>query len=402
MAALDLSTDFQRTVPGSATRSRPDVVVCGAGPGGSRAARALLDAGLTVAQFDRSAFPRVKPCAGGMTPKSLEALGASGASWFRGESDRVDFRGWGRTGLSLQHPTQVLRYVHRPHFDFELVKANQERDGFAFYSNERIESIEWNADRGFRVSTAEREVWCGQLIGADGSQGIVNRTFQISKPRGRATAVEVEVSRNDLGGTTCPPERPCFDFGYVSTGYGWVFPKRDYWTVGLYTLAEPAGGLRGSLTRYLDEKGFGAAGREALGTLRGHSYGVGAQRIRPPEAPVYLVGDAVGMAEAVTGEGIFYALESGRLAGEVAAGVAVGRCEPQEYYDRLRRGVLWDTRLSWRFSRLFYRNPEWWTGALRFPPAWRPLVQGYAEGLPLYRCLLRAGELYLRSSGRMT
>ncbi len=366
-----------------------DVLIVGAGPGGSNAAAVCLDRGLTVAQVDASDFPRIKPCAGGLTPKSLAALRYAPDSCRQGSSDRFRFEWRTSPGYGFRHERTILSFVHRPQFDNWLVGRNQVRSGFHFYPGEPALSVEY---RGcFELATPRRTLRGRQLIGADGSYGIVNRTFGISRPRGRATALEAEVPRD---ASIEPAGEPRFDFGAVDQGYGWVFPKRDYWSVGVYTVADRAPRLREALRSYLEERGFGDG--EGL-TLRGHRYPIGGYSIRVPQFPLYLVGDAGGFAEAITGEGIYYALESGRLAGLSAAAKVAEEAATRHFYAGLRRRVLRDTFLSWKFSRYFYRNPRRWLRVLGNPLAWRTLLEGYAEGATLAECVFWSSLYLLRS-----
>jgi len=372
-----------------------DVIVIGAGPGGSNAASVALDGGLSVAQVDRAEFPRVKPCAGGMTVKACRALNFELTPSLRGRFEALQFNLWNGGQCRFLHRSPVLSMVLRPEFDNRLVEENKLRPGFVFHPGEPVESIEWKEGL-FRVRTRQRSLSSRQLIGADGAYSLVNRTFGISCPRLRATAVEIVLARDQVQGD--PMSDPCFDFGAIERGYGWVFPKDDHWSVGLYTLASGIKDLKERLRRYTAAKGFRVAG-DPLASFEAHLIPLGGYRLSVPEAPVYLVGDAGGFADALTGEGIYHALESGRLAGEVAAQVARGQGSHRRYYRRLWRSVLPDTLLSYKAAGPFYR---WLPRAMRIlwhPLVWRPLVQGYGRGATLTRCLLLGGTYLLGSLG---
>ena len=366
-----------------------DVLIVGAGPGGSNAAAVCLSRGLSVAQIDAKEFPRVKPCAGGLTPKSIAALQYGIEACRQNQSGRLSFGLWKSTGHDFQHPVPILQFVHRPQFDDWLVRRNLEYSGFRFFPGEPALSIEYR--HCFELETPQRTLRGRQLIGADGGYSITNRIFEISRPRGRATAIEVEVPRD---GATRTVGDPRFDFGVADQGYGWVFPKRDYWSIGVYTLSEKPKGLRKALRRYLEDLGFEAAGDFQI---RGHRYPVGGYTIQAPECPLYLVGDAGGFAEAVTGEGIYHALESGRLAGLSAAEFVEGKGSTDWFYRRLRRRVLWDSFLSWKFAQTFYRHPAGWLRVFGNPLAWRTVLEGYAEGANLAECVFWSGLYFLKS-----
>ena len=375
-----------------------DLIVVGAGPGGSAAASEALRSGLSVAQIEKFKFPRVKPCAGGLTPKGAALLPAGFDRLLRGDSSRFEFNRWQRRRNRFGACGPILSFVHRPEFDSAFVKMNSASKNFQFFDHEAVVDVSY--DRYFQVKTSNRTFRGRQLVGADGSQGVVNRIFKISRPKAMATALEVVLPREK----TCfkGPEVPSFDFGAVSQGYGWVFPKDNHWSAGLYTLKSSVKSVKKKLNDYLLGKGFVDSGSELLASMRAHRYPVGGYRLQVPDIPLYLVGDAAGFAEAITGEGIYYALESGRLAGATAASVQAGRASHRKYYRRLWSSVLIDTMISFRVAGIFYRDPEKWLQRLRLPWMWRPLVQGYSEGRTLSNCALSAIPCLVRSLGKVT
>ncbi|NOT29754.1 MAG: hypothetical protein HOP15_04810, partial [Planctomycetes bacterium] len=191
-------------------------------------------------------------------------------------------------------------------------------------------------------------------------------------------------------------QRPCFDFGAVPRGYGWVFPKDAELSVGLYTLARGLKDVRLRLAQYLAAKGFRWSG-DPLASFEAHTIPLGGDRLRDSGLPLYLVGDAAGFADALTGEGIYHALESGRIAGELAVRVARGQASPAEYRSLLERPVLSDTRWSWRLARPFYRAPALALRVLGSSFLWRPLVHGTGNGATFSACLRGGGRLWLES-----
>ena len=283
--------------------------------------------------------------------------------------------------------------VARPEFDDSLVRQNQAKPGFIFFDGEPVTDIRFT-DATFHVTTSKRQLTARQLIGADGAYSIVNRRFKISTPRAVAVAIEI-----NLPASTASPASaavPCFDFGVLPKGYGWVFPKDDHFSVGLYTFERGLRDLRRRLVDYARAKGFHVGPERAL-HFEAHQLPVGGHRLRVPDAPVYLVGDAGGFADALTGEGIYHALESGRLAGRAAADVASGAAGHTRYYDDLWSSVLSDTYISYHLAALFYRDPQRAVRILELPLVWRPFMLGYAEGATVRRILTQGGRDFIRS-----
>jgi flavin-dependent dehydrogenase len=287
--------------------------------------------------------------------------------------------------------------VFRPDFDNELVAQNRQFPNFCFLDEEPVLAIDYNGR--FQVKTSKRELTATQLVGADGAYSIVNRTFHIAEPKGAAVAIEVNISKQEA--SLPEPVPPCFDFGAIEKGYGWIFPKDDHWSVGLYTLVRGVKDLRSRLLEYIDAKGFTMKTGTEL-EFEAHLIPVGGFRLKWPSVPVYLVGDAGGFADAITGEGIYHAAESGRIAGETIVKVASGRGSHRRYYRRLWLSVLPDTFLTYYISKKFYKNVGKAIAILESPWVWRPFVEGYAEGATFTKSILQGGLYLLRSFTRRT
>jgi menaquinone-9 beta-reductase len=363
-----------------------DLIVVGAGPGGSNAAAVALQHGLSVAQVDRYKFPRVKPCGGGVTMKSCNALRLDRLPAFRGEFNGVEVNAWQRRVNRFTHPSSVLlRMVVRSEFDNWLVSQNLKARRFHFFDAERVLAISYDAV--FQVRTAKRTLLGRQLVGADGAYSLVNRVFSIASPKGYAVAVEVTLRRDQA---TIPVETPpCFDLGAIDFGYGWVFPKDDHWNVGLYTLGKTRN-LREQLMAYMAAKGFRVK-TDPLASFEAHRFPYGGYRVSLPQAPVYIVGDAGGFGDALTGEGIYHALESGRIAGETIHDYLAGTAGSDTYYRRLRKSVLADTFITYHMSKRFYRSLDKAAALLEKSFVWRPLIQGYVSGTTLAESLKQGG-----------
>jgi geranylgeranyl reductase family protein len=368
-----------------------DLVIVGAGPAGSNAAAVALDAGLRVVQIDAARFPRVKPCAGGVTVKAARALRHPLAPSVRGSFNAIEFNLWGRRQHRFTHPGVLLHTVCRPEFDNRLVSGNLARRDFTFMEGRRVTGVEY--DGRFLVKTDAGTVAGTQLIGADGAYSTVNRTFRIGAPRARATAIEIDVPRSESD--TLSATVPCLDYGAVARGYGWVFPKGDHWSVGLYTLAPRTPHIRQQHLAYIRSKGL--SGDQPLDGMEAFRIPVGGSSLRPPACPAYLVGDAGGFADALTGEGIYYALESGRLAGETAVDVACGRASHRSYYRRLWRTVLSDTAASYYLAQPFYRDVDRGMAVLGSPLVWKPLIEGAARGATFGESILKSAAYLVRS-----
>jgi flavin-dependent dehydrogenase len=285
--------------------------------------------------------------------------------------------------------------VCRPEFDNDLVSQNRRQPRFEFLDGQRVSEITY--DGAFHVRTQSGTFSSRQLVGADGAYSVVNKTFGVATPKAVATAVEVNVSFSRLGGK--PYAAPCFDYGAIDRGYGWIFPKDDHVSIGLYTLAKHTKNIREQLVGYMASKNSVPTG-DPLEGFEAHRFPVGGFNLQVPTMPVYVVGDAGGFGDALTGEGIYHALESGRLAGLTCCDVAAGRRSHRSYYRRLWRTVLPDTAITYGLATQFYRNTDKSVGILAHPLVWRPIVQGYSQGSTFTQCLLLGGLYLVRSLAR--
>jgi flavin-dependent dehydrogenase len=103
--------------------------------------------------------------------------------------------------------------------------------------------------------------------------------------------------------------------------------------------------------------------------------------------PVYVVGDAGGFADAMTGEGIYYALESGRLAGYMASQAHLGKTSHHAYYSALKRNILVDTKLSYWMAKVLYPYLGRMPFIIQNSLVWRPIVQGFLDGTGYYKSI---------------
>jgi geranylgeranyl reductase family protein len=380
---------------------RCDVIIVGAGPGGSNAAAVALAGGLRVTQVDKARFPRVKPCAGGVTMKTCRALRLDYAPWIRATTRSVEFNLWGAQGHRFTHRDRPIAHmVSRPEFDNALVEQNLRSRNFMLFGGERVIDARYEQAPGVRefvVTTANRTLRAPQLIAADGAYSAINRIFRVAQPRATAAAIEVNIRRDLVDGHS--DQDMCFDFGAVESGYGWIFPKDDHWSVGLYTYRRGLKGLRERLMRYAGAKGL-LPRRPAQLEFEAHLVPVGGYRLASDVAPIYVVGDAGGFADALTGEGIFHAVESGRVAGETAVAVhrrGTSGADAGAYRWRLWRTVLPDTALTYHAARVFYRHLNAGIATLAAPGVWRVLVEGYADGATMSRSMSAAPRYLSRS-----
>ncbi|MGA8005416.1 MAG: hypothetical protein WCA17_04905, partial [Burkholderiales bacterium] len=183
--------------------------------------------------------------------------------------------------------------------------------------------------------------------------------------------------------------RALFDFGALPRGYGWIFPKRDHLNVGVYS---PYGGhgLRGHLQAFIARQPT-LRGRAPV-ACRGYAIPLRNVAGEFERGPVALLGDAAGLAEAVFGEGIYFALYSAELAVRAELAADASRT-PLAYTRLLRRELLPELRAARWLAACLFAFPRLAFEHLVRNPRARDLFAGLITGETGYRACLRSVAL---------
>lgn len=344
-----------------------DVAVVGGGPAGLAAAHAAASRGARTIVLERSVHPRYKTCGGGLIGVSLRSLPAGFVVPARDRVHRVTFTHNGARGFTRVSATPLITMVQRDELDAALCAAARAA-GANVREATTVRSLTQDAEvvrlrvaesTGGAGRSGDAEVTARVVIGADGSAGITARY------------VGVEYEQVDLGLEVDVPTpagsdwsgRLLIDWGPLRGSYGWVFPKRDLLTVGVIAARGQGEATRSYLASFLDRLGLSDMERV-------HDSGH-LTRCRRPSSPlrrgrVIVAGDAAGLLDPWTREGISFALRSGALAGAAAAsGDLAG-------YESTVESTLAPAMAAGRsLLRLFEAHPGACHAAVGTPPGWR-------------------------------
>ncbi|MGW7078049.1 geranylgeranyl reductase family protein [Streptomyces sp. NPDC054871] len=359
-----------------------DVVVVGAGPAGASAAYAAAVAGRSVLVLEKAELPRYKTCGGGIIGPSRDALPPGFELPLRDRVHAVTFTLDGKFSRTRRSKQMLFGLINRPEFDQQLVEHAQKagaelRTGVTVARVEQHGSSVPDRRTVAVVLQGGETVLARAVVGADGSASRIGAHVGVKLDQvdlGLEAEIPVPQSvAEDWAG------RVLIDWGPIPGSYGWVFPKGDTLTVGVIS----ARGEGSATKRYLEDfiARLGLAGFEPS-ISSGHL-----TRCRSDDSPlsrgrVVVCGDAAGLLEPWTREGISFALRSGRLAGEWAVRIGEAhdavdaRRQALNYAFAIKAGLGVEMSVGRRMLTVFERRPGALHAAITgLRPAWNAFAR---------------------------
>ncbi|MBA2616255.1 MAG: geranylgeranyl reductase family protein [Actinobacteria bacterium] len=323
----------------------------GAGPAGSTAAYRLASEGAAVLLLDRARFPRVKPCGGGVTTRAYKQLPFA--------IDPVVERVVTTAELQLgarkaERGKGILAYMTQRRRLDHFLAAKAAAAGAEFRDGVKVASIE--ADEGsVTVSANGERLRAAAVVGADGVNGVTARALGLGGNRTIGVALEGNLPNSK---TDASRYRSSFlvEFDCVPGGYGWIFPKGDHLNVGVGGWEAEGPQIREHLAAFCRKHRIRL---DDLEEIRGYRL-----PCREPDSTLargrgLLVGDAAGLLDPLTGDGMFEAFVSARFAADAVRKVLAGEEATLDPYGaRVTRHLaplLW---ASWSLKASFDRYPR--------------------------------------------
>ena len=306
-----------------------DIVVVGAGPAGSTAAKTLAEQGLSVLLIDKEKFPRDKPCGGGLPIRILNRFKYVKD---RGLIESYSYGGFAHSSslkykVELQRNEPIVAMILRKKFDYELVKLAIE-SGSVFIDEKSAKDIKILKDKARILLNDGTNVESQIVIGADGVWSNIAKKSGLNQSRknvGICLFQEYPMSSKTLD-RFFGEKRLCHIHMKLQgiAGYGWVFPKKEHLNIGICEFKPVVNQSKGKTKLSEVYKNYINILKESeiipddlkMGRVKG-----GALPIFPLEKTysdrVILCGDAGGFINPVSGEGIYYAMSSGEIAARV-------------------------------------------------------------------------------------
>ncbi len=370
------------------------VAVLGGGPAGSVAAARLADAGLETILIDEK-LAWEKPCGGGVTCKAYKAY----PYLFENDTPKkivtCSFLSEPTAGKTQLEMTQPLLIYSRKDFNGMLLDRAA-RQGAKIEKN-RVTSAERTPSGRWKIALKNRSIEADYCVVALGARNPLRNVGAEWRPGDTMTALGYFVSSN----------RDHVDIRFLPgfEGYIWVFPRLGHLSVGICGKGETAQAMRARLESYMDEEGIPYRDQEFYGHMLPSLEKASWQSTRLAGDGWLAAGDAAGLVDPVTGEGIYYAIRSGDVAAATVlekspeSREAAYRSQLQsEFMDDLTYGAHLSKRLfcesifgasmTARMIQLMRRSP-------RLSRVVEDLFEGSQDYLTLKSSLVRAAGGFL-------
>lgn len=364
-----------------------DVIVVGAGPAGSMTAKDCADKGLNTILLDKEAFPRTKLCAGGVSKKALDLIGEDlpeeiiegYVHGFRLYSTKMDC-------VELKSKDMVGITTTRSQFDSFLVDIAKKK-GAEFRQNSRVVDVLYTSNSLICKLENGEEIEGKILVGSDGANGIVAKKANIRErwnPDEIGVCVESSIKLDaDL--------YPKLDTNFLELYFldiphscGWIFPKKHSVSIGIGVkynkMINQWDIFNQFYAKICEIKDINLKAED----VKGHILPAGGLKRKTSTDRVLLAGDAAGFIDAFTGEGIYYALKSGKL----AADACCHAIEKNQYdgkfflkhYDQVcETEFIKDLKRALKISLTFYKHTDFFLNMLKISnlgESWADLATG--------------------------
>lgn len=319
-----------------------DCIIIGAGPAGTAAAYHLAKRGRSVLVVEKAAWPRKKPCGGGVSPAIAQWFDFDFTPAISSTVEKIRYT-WKLTDPVESELGVPMWMVHRDIFDQYLLQQAQGQ-GAEFRDQTEVTGIQFKGD-AWQVQTSGETLSGRYLIGADGAQGKTAEWLKLkqSKPR-QSVMMEIQ-------GET---QLPTFEFGSVKNGNIWGFPKADSYSVSAATFrgGEPKN-LQADLSNYAKKAGISGSSTPYEHSLRLWD---GDKSLHTQNAVI--AGEAACLVDPLSGEGIRPSILSGVKAAEAIDQALGGSIDALEGYTQTMHQE-WGADMVWagRLAGLFYRFP---------------------------------------------
>jgi len=330
-----------------------DVIIVGSGPAGATLAYELAKRGIGVLVLEKEKLPRYKCCAGGVTSKAAKLLDFDISEVAEDVIHELGFTFNLGSPYLGQHSQPLMYTVTRDVFDYFLMQRARQL-GAALLDGQKVRQVQVSAD-WVEISTADNIFRSRLVVGADGAYSMVARELGMGRRIECLVGIESEivVPEEELAKWK---SRAQVDMGCIPKGYGWIFPKRNHLSIGVACSASKAKNLHAHHQGFVNSLNMGSY---IITGSSSHLIPTCTKGRLVWQNKALLLGDAAGLADPLTGEGIYNAIQSAQLAAPVIADTLVrGKAGLQDYQEIVERKIMSELRMARRLSKIFFRFPH--------------------------------------------
>ncbi len=373
------------------------MIIVGAGPAGSTLAYHLAKAGVDVVLIDKAKFPRGKSCGGSLNVRTQKLIPFDLSPVIETTITGVSFTFNFEEPFTRRYPEPLLYTVIRESFDLFLVQQ-AERAGAKFFDHTPFLSMR-SKDGHIENETPAGTCWAKYVVGADGIQGALAKDLGLIQEASYLVDIHSEVPISLI--PDWEPDTIHIDWGSVKRTYAYLFPKKNFLSMG-------AGGKGTSIlkiknyhraflaTRWQKEETFPFSAAGFMVPLRKKRGPIQAGRC-------LLVGDAAGLANPFTGEGIYSAIRSSQVAASILQEALRGNWGSlKPYQEKIDQELMPELECSRLFREIFNLRPSYYHQKMASSDRWwnalARVMRGEKNLLDVKRKLGLVGTLLLRMS----
>ncbi len=329
-----------------------DVIVVGLGPAGAMTAYELSRRGHRVLAIERAHLPRYKTCGGGLSVRASKLIPFDVTNEIEQTIQGITFNFRGENPFTVESAQPIAYMVSRDRFDLLLASKAEEAGAFIV---EGLQVLDWREEDGrITVVTDGGEWQCRFLVAADGTNSKVRA--KVFPPNRKRVVVGF---KSDIPFQNRSGQRQGLvqiDLGSAPYGFGWLFPKKDHYDTGIAGLQSKIKNVPEMYGQFIENQGIL---KEASGQQVHAYYQVPLGTFPLHQGHALWVGDAAGLIDPLSGEGLYHAIQSGLVAADVISEAVIGNQKSlSSYTARMLAEVGDEFRTARRFSGMIYGWPQ--------------------------------------------
>ena len=333
-------------------KDKYDVIIIGSGPSGSISAYYLARNGIKCLLIEKAILPRYKPCGGGLSYKAKSYLPYNIKKIIEREFNQVLISMDKGEPNAIKRSFPVISTIMRDKLDY-LMAHEARIAGVDLKDNCALEKLEKN--NYYLVHTSRGLFQSKFIIAADGVNSKVAKLLNVKEKVQKVSALQGEVTLY-AGQHDHLFENLRFDVGFVPNGYSWTFPKKSHLSIGVLSMKKDHLNYKEIYADYLRYLGIKKVKNQSI---HGYSIPMTPRRKTLFFENILFVGDAAGLVDPVTAEGISNAIISGKIATEA---LIEGKLFSEEvkniYLSRINQEIIYQLKHTKIIAKLFYTQ-DW-------------------------------------------